>query len=54
MKKHRNQLIAMTLLCGSWLLAAACVPAQDEPGRSQADAGQGGRGHVGQPRAHVR
>ena len=41
MKKHRNRLIAMTLLCGSWLLAAACVPAQDEPGRVQDDAEQG-------------
>ena len=41
MKKHRNRLIAMTLLCGSWLLAAACVPAQDEPGRFQDDAEQG-------------
>ena len=31
----------MMLLCGSWLLAAACVPAQDEPGRFQDDAEQG-------------
>ena len=31
----------MTLLCVSWLLAAACVPAQDEPGRFQDDAEQG-------------
>ena len=41
MKKHPNRLIAMTLLCSSWLLAAACVPAQDEPGRFQADNEQG-------------
>ena len=31
----------MTLVYGSWLLAAACVPAQDEPGRFQAGDEQG-------------
>ncbi len=41
MKKHRNRWIAMTLVYGSWLLAAACVPAQDEPGRFQAGDEQG-------------
>ncbi len=41
LKKYGNRLIAMTLLCGSWLMAASCTPAQNEQELFQNDAEQG-------------